>query len=59
MRRRVLWAAVSVQSGRGVSFLRRVVSAFTDHSIPDEHYEKSIPKKMTAIRITATATGAT
>ena len=37
MRRRALWATVSVQSGRRASFLRRVARAFTDHSIRGDH----------------------
>ena len=37
MRRRAFWAAVSVQSGRRASFLRRVARAFTDHPIRGDH----------------------
>ena len=36
MRRRALWTAVSVQSGRSASFLRRVAMAFTESEVVRE-----------------------
>ena len=65
MRRRSLKAAVSVQSGRRVSFSRRVARAFTDHSIPGDHprgnalsSRGSCPRPRAILTITSSARGA-
>ena len=65
MRRRALKVAVSVQSGRGVSFFRSVARAFTDHSIPSDHpggnalsSRGSCPPPRAILTITSPARGA-